>query len=158
MSDVPPDILIEREVEQAIAEGAFVPRWGWPTPRPYNGATGEERIVGWQKVAVARSLRLITRTGACTVCGAPAGGMRHSEIYARPLTAQPICRSCHFKVHRRFKDPERWIAFIEAVPAADWVYCLLTRELTRSEMLEIAKEPDVFAALASINQREGQQG
>lgn len=158
LSKPPADIHIQSAVEQAIADGAFPPRWGWPTPQSYNGATGEERIAGWQKVAVARSLGLIARTSKCTVCGAPAGGMRHSEIYARPLMAQPICRSCHLKVHRRFKDPERWLAFIDTVPASDWVYCLLTREISRSEMLEIAREPDVFAALASINQREGRQG
>lgn len=158
MSDVPSDILIEREVEQAIAEGVFVSRWGWPTPRSYNGATGEERIAGWQKVVVARTLGLLPRTGKCEVCRVNDANGSHTEVYLRCMTTKPICRSCHFKLHRHFKDPERWLASIETVPAADWVYCLLTRQLTRSEMLEVAKEPNVFAALASINQREGQQG
>ena len=144
------DLEIEQAVDEAIAQGAFLPRWGWPTPRSYNGAAGAERIRGWQKVAVARGLGLIARTAPCDVCGQPAGSMRHGEIYARPLAARPICRSCHFKVHRRFGDPVGWEHFLSAMPAADWVHSLLTRELSRAEMLEIARQPDVFAALRRL--------
>lgn len=150
MDHTPHDLEIERAVDEAIALGAFLPRWGWPTPRPYNGATGAERIAGWQKVAVARNLGLIARTAPCDVCGRSAGSMRHGEIYARPLAARPICRSCHFKVHRRFGDPVGWEQFLSAMPAADWVHALLTRELSRAEMLEIARHPDVFAALRRL--------
>lgn len=144
------DLAIERAVDEAIAQGAFLPRWGWPTPRAYNGATGAERIRGWQKVAVARNLGLIARTDLCDVCSRPAGSMRHGEIYARPLAARPICRSCHFKVHRRFGDPVGWQQFLSTNPAADWVHSLLTRELSRAEMLEVADQPDVFAALRRL--------
>lgn len=150
MDHTPHDIVIEQAVDDAIAQGAFVPRWGWSTPRSYNGATGEERIAGWKKVAVARNLELIAKTAACEVCGRPAGSARHGEVYARPLMAKPICRSCHFKVHRRFGDPDGWERFLSTMPAADWVHSLLTRELSRSEMLGIAKEPDVFAALRDL--------
>jgi hypothetical protein len=122
----------------------------WPTPRAYNGASGAERIRGWQKVAVARNLGLIARTAPCDVCGQPAGSMRHGEIYARPLAARPICRSCHFTLHRRFGDPVGWEQFLSAMPAADWVHSLLTRELLRAEMLEVAGQPDVFEALRRI--------
>ena len=150
MDHAPHDLEIERAVDEAIAQGAFLPRWGWPTPRDYNGATGAERITGWQKVAVARNLGLIARTASCDVCGRPAGSMRHGEIYTRPLAARPICRSCHFKVHRRFGGPVGWEQFLSAMPAADWVRCLLTRELSRAEMLEVANQPDVFAALRQL--------
>jgi hypothetical protein len=152
MDHTPHDLLIEQAVDDAIEEGAFVPRWGWPKPRSYNGATGEERITGWQKVAVARNLGLIVKTAACEVCGRPAGSMRHGEIYARPLMARPICRSCHFKLHRRYGDPDGWEKFLSTMPAADWVRSLLTRELSRSEMLRIAEEPDVFAALRRLRE------
>lgn len=147
MDYMPHDLEIERAVDEAIAQGAFLPRWGWPTPRSYNGATGAERIAGWKKVAVARNLGLIARSAPCDVCGQPAGSARHGEIYARPLAARPICRSCHFRLHRRFGDPVGWEQFLSAMPAADWVYSLLTRELSRAEMLEVARQPDVFAAL-----------
>lgn len=150
MDHTPHDLEIERAVDEAIAQGAFLPRWGWPTPRSYNGATGAERITGWQKVAVARNLGLIARTAPCDVCGQSAGSMRHGEIYARPLAAQPICRACHFKVHRRFVDPVGWEQFMSPMPAADWVHSLLTRELSRPEMLEVARQPDVFAALRHL--------
>lgn len=146
----PTDLLLEQEVDRAIAGGAFVPRWGWPTPRAYNGATGEERIAGWRKVAVARNLGLLPRAGKCEVCCVNEANGSHSEIYHRCMTTKPICRSCHFKVHRRFKDPDRWLAFIVTVPAADWAYAVLTRELSRSEMLEVAQERDVFEALRHL--------
>lgn len=147
MDHTPHDLEIERAVSDAIAQGAFLPRWGWPTPRSYNGATGAERIAGWQKVAVARNLGLIARTAPCDVCCQPAGSQRHGEIYARALAARPVCRPCHFNIHRRFRDPDRWMEFLSAMPAADWVHSLLTRELSRAEMLEVAQQSDVFAAL-----------
>ncbi|KWV91736.1 hypothetical protein [Erythrobacter sp. YT30] len=144
---ITPDLLIERKVDHAIEGGERVPRWGWPTPRSYNGATGEERIAGWKKVAVARNLDLLPRSVKCEVCRVRDANGSHTEIYHRCMTTKPICRSCHFKVHKRFQKPERWLAFIETMPAADWVYALLTRELSRAEMLKVARAPDVFAAL-----------
>jgi hypothetical protein len=151
MDHTPLDLLIEQAVDDAIAHGAFVPRWGWPTPRSYNGATGAERIRGWQKVAVARSMGLLSHNAECEICRDNQSAGSHTEIYVRPMTTKPVCRSCHFKIHRRFRDPDRWSEFLSQMPAADWVHSLLTKELSRVEALEIAEAPDVFAALAQFS-------
>ena len=45
-----PDLVVELKVNDAIVSGARLPRWGWKVPGSYNGASGRERIVGWQKV------------------------------------------------------------------------------------------------------------
>lgn len=147
--DAPQDILIEREVDQAIANGFRVPRWGWPIPGPYNGATGHERVAGWQKVRVAEDMGLLTRRERCGLCRAPDAHQRHGEFYFRPLTSRPICRSCHFHVHARFKRPENWSALVQRMPDAEpWVHLLRPVELSREQAMRIAMQSDVWAALA----------
>lgn len=146
--NLPTDRIIEAQVDAAIIEGVPLARWGWKVPRPYNGFTGPERIAGWQKVIVARRIGLLSNDEPCGVCGAPDAPQRHGEIYARPLTAQPICRSCHYHVHRRFREPNQWIERIASLPAEKWVHALPLVELTRAEALQVAKAGDVFHALA----------
>ena len=145
---LPPDRIIEAQVDAAIMEGFPLPRWGWKVPRPYNGSTGPERIAGWQKVVVARRIGLLANDEPCGVCGTSDAPQRHGEIYARPLTAQPICRSCHYHVHRRFREPEQWQERLSTMPAAQWAHALPLVELTRVEALQIAEAVDVFEALA----------
>lgn len=143
-----PDWIIEAQVDTAISEGYPLPRWGWKVPRPYNGFTGPERIAGWQKVIIARRIGLGSNDEPCGVCGAADAPQRHSEIYARPLTAQPICRSCHYHVHRRFREPDHWLERLATLPAARWAQSLPLVELTRAEALQIAEAVDVFDALS----------
>lgn len=148
--DGPPDILTEQEVDRAIAAGFRLPRWGWPTPGPYNGAKGVERIVAWQKVRVAQFLGLIEEEHHCGLCRSREAAHLHGEIYFRPLAVRAICRSCHFHIHKRFQRPDLWVMKMAAFPgAAEWVRALRTIELSRSEALAIAGCPDVFAAIAA---------
>ena len=77
---VPPDILMQRAVERAIRNGASLPKWGWPTPRPYNGATGDERIRGWQITWLATRLGHLASPRACSVRGSKSNVHRHSEL------------------------------------------------------------------------------
>jgi len=143
--DAPPDILIEREVDRAIENGFRVPRWGWPIPGPYNGATGHERIIGWQKVRVAEDLGLLGTRQQCGLCRALAAPQKHVENYFRPLTSQSICRSCHFHIHRRFKQPHEWrTRVMQAVNADDWIARLLTVEMTRNEAMLMAMQWNVW--------------
>lgn len=132
---VPPDILAQQEVEQAIRNGASLPRWGWPTPRPYNGATGVERIHGWQITLIARRVGLLAPPRACSVCGKTSHLHFHSELYGRPLLAKPICRSCHFHVHRRFRRPDDWQSFLAGRHTGNWTQRIPVRELTRSDAM-----------------------
>jgi hypothetical protein len=142
--DLPEDVLRQREVEEAMGRGAFVPRWGWAIPRPYNGYTGAERIKGWQIVRVAQRMGLLERPRACSVCGRTSNLHHHSELYGRPLLAQPICKSCHFHVHRRFRLPDGWQAFVGKQRECQWIVRLAPVELARTEALALEGQISPF--------------
>ena len=148
----PLDQIIEAQVDAAISDGFPLPRWGWPTPRPYNGATGEERVRGWQKVQIAKRTGLLKLSPICNVCASRHAQGSHTEIYHRCMTTKPVCKSCHFAIHRRFKDPAQWLERLASLPAAKWVHALPLVELTRAEALQVARAGDVFDALAEHNQ------
>lgn len=148
--DIPPDIVIERIVDQAIAGGRRLPRWGWPMPGPYNGSLGWERVAGWQKVRIAEDLGLWGGSHRCGLCGVPDAPHKHAEFYFRPLTSRPICRSCHFHIHSRFKRPNEWRVRLEQAPdAEEWVRQLGRVELSREQAMRIAILPDVWSGLAN---------
>lgn len=145
---IPRDVLVQRQVEEAIAAGHPLPRWGWKTPTSYNGSTGAERIGGWQKVRIAEQLGLLGRDGICSVCHTARAEQFHAELYIRCIAVKQVCRSCHFHVHRRFVDPDRWHSFVsDRSQPGDWALCLRVIQLDRREAEEIAAQPDIFAAL-----------
>lgn len=151
--ELAPDILIEQAVDRAIAAGFRLPRWGWPTPGPYNGATGRERVIAWQKVRVAQFLGILANSGPCGLCGSRDAAQLHGENYFRALLVKEICRSCHFHIHKRFQRPDIWAAKLSQFPSAQsWVLALRTIELSRADALAISRQPDVFAALAQSSQ------
>jgi hypothetical protein len=107
------DRKVEAAVDAAIAGGRVVPpHWRWPTPGPYNGSSGEERIAGWKKVWGAVKMGLIPAPTVCSLCSSKATVQYHNEDYRRPLNAKPICSSCHRILHRRFKDPQPWLQLV----------------------------------------------
>lgn len=66
---VPADVVLERKVDAAIADGHPLPRWGFPVPGPYNGATGPERIYVWQQNRTGQIMGLLQYpSGLCTAC------------------------------------------------------------------------------------------
>lgn len=144
----PLDQIIEEQVAAAISDGYPMPRWGWPTPRPYNGATGEERIFGWGKVQIAKRMGLLKLSPICGVCGSRQAQGSHTEIYHRCMTTKPVCKSCHYAIHRRFRDPDHWLERLARLPAAKWAHALPLVELTRAEAMRIADAFDVFDALS----------
>jgi len=147
----PIDIQIERQVDIMIQRGCALPRWGWAVPSSYNGATGHERIAAWQKMIVAERFGLVGPRGTCTVCYACEAEARHHEIYARGILAMSICKSCHFHLHRRFRDPGRWALFLaQSVSADSWATKIKLFELDRHAAIRIAHHPDIFAALAEL--------
>lgn len=147
----PIDIQIERQVDQAIRDGHSLPRWGWALPAPYNAHTGAERVFGWQKMMIAERLGLMAKRGTCTVCRSRTADHRHTENYFRPMVSPATCRSCHFHVHRRFRDPSGWRSFVDQMGhASDWVSDLRVFELDRAQAEAVAREVDIFAALRAL--------
>lgn len=129
------DRLVEAEVIQRLNSGAITPReWTWPAMKPYNGSTNEQRIIGWQKVWAAVYAKLIPNCKTCSVCGGTNTIHYHCEDYLRPLDARPICKSCHFALHKRFSQPENWLLIVRRNGApGDWFFDLRMLERDRGE-------------------------
>ena len=148
-SNPPPDVVIQRATEAALREGATPPRWGWPIPGPYNGASGAIRVRGWQLIKIAQGLDILGCPEACSVCGRRSSIGLHSELYGRPMLVHEICRSCHFHVHQRFKRPERWKHFLGGCPDGNWVHRLGWEELSRPEANALEQQPDPMGLLSA---------
>ncbi len=151
MSALPADIILDRKIEAIIANGHRLPRWGWPVPAPYNGATGQERVYVWQKNRIGEMAGLLPPLGQCSVCNERRADHRHNEIYFRPFALMDICRSCHARLHRRFGNPVRWETFLNDVVDRDgWARSLLTVQIDREEAVWIAMQDDWLSALATL--------
>ena len=155
MTNPPPGIAndreIEAEVDEIIRKGASLPRWGWPVPAPYNGATGRERIKVWQINRVGDLAGLLPPLGQSSICDKRPADGRHGEIYFRPFALVDICRSCHARIHRRFGNPARWQAFLEEVVGRDgWAHSLLTVQIERDVALQIAAQDNWLEGIRSL--------
>lgn len=139
-----PDKIVEARVDAAIAAGVALPRWGWKTPGPYNGSTGAARVAGWQKLQLACRRGWHPWPTACSICGHDEHLHSHTELYQRPLLSKPICRPCHYRLHRRFRDPEPWLSLVRQ-HSQTWAIALLMTELTRRGALILAQKADPFA-------------
>jgi hypothetical protein len=79
----------------------------------------------------------------CSICGHSGSLHYHTENYFRPLVAFPICRACHYRLHRRFLDPHRWLARLhQEKAAASWAASITMTELTREAAMALARQPD----------------
>lgn len=157
MKRLPSDVLLDRKVEGIIANGFRLPRWGWPEPAAYNGATGQERIFAWQKNNIAWRLGWLPRGQPCSICKGKQAEQGHQELYFRPFALMPVCRSCHARLHRRFGSPGRWEEFKEGLSPDNWARSVLTEQISRLDAMRLAAEPDWLAALTSYSEarREG---
>lgn len=147
----PLDLVIERKVDEVITQGFPLPRWGWAVPGPYQGSTGAERVLGWQKMRVAETLSFLPPRRECSGCGDQAHH-RHQEIYQRSLFCPAICRSCHYQVHKRFDRPEEWKRLLEAkVDPASWFWTFPRKPITRDQAMQVAAEADLVSALRRLS-------
>lgn len=152
MKRLPPDVLLDQRVEAVIADGFRMPRWGFPEPAPYNGATGPERIFAWQKNNIAWQLGWLPRGQTCSVCEEKRAEQSHQELYFRPFALMPVCRSCHVRLHRRFGSPDRWEEFKDGLSPGNWARSVLMQQIVRSDAMRLAAQPDWLAALTSYSE------
>ena len=91
----------------------------------YNGWSPEERSATIPIQQEAIRTGVILKPTTCSICGTtPEPGSRnpvwlHDENYADPLAAFHICRRCHLTLHRRFEQPEPWLALVAEHGASD---------------------------------------
>ena len=133
-----PDILVELKVNDVIANGVRLPRWGWKVPGSYNGASGRERIVGWQKIILACRAGWLAWPSICSICDRNINIHYHVENYLRPIYARPVCRPCHYRLHRRFVEPEPWQLL--ACRHGGWAATISTAELDRPTLCRLAQK------------------
>jgi hypothetical protein len=137
------DRAVEARVDRVISDGVALPRWGWKIPGPYNGSTGALRVAGWQKVQIACRQGWVPWASECSVCNAAKNLHYHTENYARPLFTRPICQSCHYRLHRRFRDPAAWQRFVAThETSCTWIGRIAVRELNSDEATSLAHLDD----------------
>lgn len=108
----------------------------------YNGYSPEER---------ARKLKMLHKeypkrshpyfAGPCHMCGDPDSPVApHGEDYSEPYhwlrpAVYAVCRTCHARLHRRFRSPHAWEAYKRHLRrggyGADLRSPKMARELTR---------------------------
>lgn len=88
----------------------------------YNGFTHQQRMAGfrWLNDEIAEGRR--PECKLCESCGQDQGVIAwHSEDYSEPhgdhIGAFGLCYACHMMLHCRFKSPERFKQYTEAVEA-----------------------------------------
>jgi hypothetical protein len=91
----------------------------------YNGWSPVQRNGTNAAIRAAIARGDLTVPDKCSVCQrVPNRPLQwHSERYD-VLDAYPICRSCHIRVHARFRHPDSWRAFIKSLDPAGWVQSL----------------------------------
>ncbi len=100
------DRAVEKSVDEAIANGQTKIKKSYMKLGPYNGYSGELRVLADRKIKVAIELGLIPKAKQCSVCGTTDGRIDyHNEDYSRPLQTVSICKTCHFALHNRHRSP-----------------------------------------------------
>ncbi len=81
--------------------------------KDYNGYTGDERIRAWQFGWWCDAMGIKEKATRCDICGSTQGVQYHSEDYYSIFSAPSVCKGCHYVLHRRFREPRMWYAFVE---------------------------------------------
>ena len=88
----------------------------------YNGYSARERDKKYQEFKRLKAAgQSRSQAGPCELCLDPVSPVEpHSEDYSLPYIWSPpaeymICRSCHGALHKRFKNPQRWLQFKDHV-------------------------------------------
>lgn len=112
----------------------------------YNGYSPQERnrkLRASYKVFPKHSHPFYS--GACQLCGDPAGKVEpHSEDYSEPYfwdnpAEYALCKTCHSRLHKRFKSPQAWQAYLAHVRRGGYGSDLKTSPKIAREISKLAK-------------------
>lgn len=133
------DREVQKIVQCAFDNGYKIPQWMYPPLPSYNGASGEQRVRGWQYSRAARWMKLIPQPTMCSICGKTGRLQYHNENYFRPLQVKPVCHGCHRTLHRRFKQPAPWLILVSRFGyKGAWFVDLKMVEMTTEEAMAAA--------------------
>ncbi len=86
----------------------------------YNGFSPAERRGALKAVKAALTAGALLPAVRCSVCQRSDKALGwHSERYD-VLDARAVCWRCHLAVHRRFKRPAHWLAYIQPLDPDGW--------------------------------------
>ena len=112
------DRAVEQAVDEAIASSRTKIKASRMKLGPYNGFSGDQRLLADRKIKIAIDLRLIPKAKTCSVCGTKEGRIDyHNEDYEHALRTVAICKDCHFALHNRHRSPgwaARWEKRVKA--------------------------------------------
>ncbi len=74
----------------------------------YNGWSPEERRATLPLQHAALREGRMARPTICSICASGTSVWLHDEDYGQPLSAYPVCRTCHGVLHGRFDNPAAW--------------------------------------------------
>jgi hypothetical protein len=140
------DRAVEAEARALVESGReIIPPSRYPLLKSYNGATGQERRDGGNLWAVAMKRGMAPREPVCSVCTSRLHLQNHNENYFRPCNARPVCSGCHRLLHRRFYQPNPWLARVyEHRYEGAWFTKIALVELTREQSQYLATLDDPF--------------
>ncbi len=127
-----PDALLaalpRRKIQPLLPETPLPRRRAVADLSDYNGFTGKERLRTFEVAKWLMRLGAMEKPSQCDLCGKDTD-QQHAEDYYDLRTWMDVCRSCHGKIHQRFRYPHKWQPFLDSlsVSSIHWVR-LVSRE------------------------------
>lgn len=95
----------------------------------YNGFSGERRMEVHRWLRAEERAGRLTWPTRCEACGQTEGIMDcHHENYDEPLSFVGLCYRCHLMLHCRFRSPEAWKNYCDAIMSGVRYAALYTRD------------------------------
>ncbi len=92
----------------------------WNRLQVYNGFTHEERVKGWQLTWYLRDVGVLPKFPTeCSICGSHDKVNYHNEDYYSPDAVVAVCQRCHFKIHKRFNEPDPFSKLVQEHAVGD---------------------------------------
>lgn len=104
-------------------------KWSSGRLSVYNGFNHEDRVAGWQRSKWLLDAGALPAPSECVICGSATNIEYHSETYFDPTLVQAVCKSCHRRIHLRFRFPEAWTRWVAESSRPRWIGLLQTERL-----------------------------
>lgn len=104
-------------------------KWSSGRLSVYNGFSHEDRVAGWQRSKWLQDSGALPAPSVCVICGSKKNLEYHSETYFDPTLVQAVCKSCHRRIHLRFRFPDAWTRWTKEGQRPEWVTALKVDKL-----------------------------
>jgi len=84
----------------------------------YNGFSGKERLRTFEVAKWLNKVGAMQHSGLCNLCNKTCD-QQHAEDYYTLSTWIDMCRSCHTRLHQRFRHSAQWQRYLDALNLTD---------------------------------------